>query len=297
MTTPSASLPTSRSCTASASPLQPMFSCRVTGSWYRSSRAGSLCTTAIRRPLSPTFSGPNPGITGRPRSASTTHPTTAASLSCPSSRHANAVGRELTSGQGVPVKGAPGEEIPVPVGRGRHALVGLPVQLRRPAGHLLGVPTARGGDGPLRRPTRGGRRSVHVGVRGRPAVRRRRRRSGEPEGPDPRRAAVLVGRHPGDRVGHGVLASGPVPGAGGAGRGVLLPGVDVAPERLPRQGDPVPGDGTAPVERLRRHGTRRGRGRILRRLLRLAVGVLPVRRARYRTRRRPRVLPPGADPR
>src|SRR5262249_59383245 len=106
-------------------------------------------------------------------------------------------------------------------------------------------------------------------------------------------APILVGRDPGNRVGHGVLAPGSVPDAGGAGRGVLLPGVDVAAQRLPRQGDPVPGDGAAPVECLRRYGTRRRRGRVLRGLLRLAVGGLPVRRAWPRAPRRPPFLPPG----
>ena len=73
--------PTSRFCTASPCPPRTMFSCRATGSWSRSSRAGFRCTTAIRRRSSPTSSGPSQRITARPSSVFTTRPTKPASSS------------------------------------------------------------------------------------------------------------------------------------------------------------------------------------------------------------------------
>jgi hypothetical protein len=73
-------------CTASPSPPRTTSSCRGTGSWSRSSRAGSRCTTATPRPSCPAFSGRSPMIMRRPPSGSSTNPTARASWSCPSSR-------------------------------------------------------------------------------------------------------------------------------------------------------------------------------------------------------------------
>ena len=66
------SSPTSRSSIASACRRRTTCSCRGTGSWCRSSRAGSRSTTAIRRPSCRASSGRSPRTTGRRRSASTT---------------------------------------------------------------------------------------------------------------------------------------------------------------------------------------------------------------------------------
>src|SRR5262245_57156258 len=55
---------------------------RGTASWCRSSRAGSRCTTVIRRRLSRISSGPNRALTAGRRNGSITPPRRAASSSC-----------------------------------------------------------------------------------------------------------------------------------------------------------------------------------------------------------------------
>ena len=73
---------TSLCSTGSPCPPQTTCFCPAIGSWCRSSRAGSLSTTAIRRPSCPTSSGPSRAITARPCNGSTTRPAKRASSNC-----------------------------------------------------------------------------------------------------------------------------------------------------------------------------------------------------------------------
>ena len=97
---------------------------------------------------------------------------------------------------------------------------------------------------------------------------------------DPRRA-LRVERHlHRDDLLVGLQAPPVLAGRGGAGRDVLLSGLDVARERLPRQPDALARHGAAPDERLYRDDRRRVLCRPHRAVLRVAALVHRVRRAR-----------------
>src|ERR1035437_9457192 len=155
----------------------------------------------------------------------------------------------------------------------------LPVQLRGPAGDLLGVPAAQGGDAPERRATGVRRVVVHVGVRGGGAVRRHGGRPLPAEARYSWRADFLVAHHGRHLALHALLAPGGVSGAGGIGGGLLLSGIDVVDQCVAREGDAVARDVVASIQRLCGNHHGRGGGRISGAALRMAPRVLRVRLA------------------
>ena len=162
---------------------------------------------------------------------------------------------------------------------GGAAVVRVPVQLRGPAGDLFGVPAAQGGDAPERRATGVRRVVVHVGVRRGGAIRRDGGRSLPAETRDSRRADFLVADYRRDGALHALLASGGVSRAGGIGGGLLLSGLDVADQRVARQGDAVARHVVASIQRLRGNHHGRSGGGISGAALRMATRVLRVRLA------------------
>ncbi len=160
------------------------------------------------------------------------------------------------------------------------AVVRVPVQLRGPAGNLFSLPPAQGGDALERRATGVHRLLIHVGVRSGSAVRRNGGRSFPPKARNSRRPDLLVADYSGDSSLHTLLASGCVSGAGGIGRGLLFPSLDVADQRVAWEGDAVASDVVASIQRLRGDNYRRGGGGIPGAALRLAARILRVRFAR-----------------
>ncbi len=174
---------------------------------------------------------------------------------------------------------------------GRHALVDRLLQLRRPAGHLLGLPAAGKRAASDYRATRSAGVGLRVGVRTLLARRGHDRRS---------RAAQV--RHPGGTGRlephlYGHRGGAQFPGAGllsrrrRVGRDVLLSGVGVAGQRLSRRGNALARAGAAPDQRIHRYH----RGRIFRRrhrpALRVALVVSDLRRPRGAARRVVESLP------
>ena len=168
--------------------------------------------------------------------------------------------------------------------RRRDAVVHLVLQLRRPPGHLLGVPAARARNAADVRAAGPARIGVRVGLRARGPVCGLDRGPREAAERDPRRA-LRVERHlHRDDLLVGLQAPPVLAGRGGAGRDVLLSGLDVARERLPRQPDALARDGAAPDERVYRDDRRRVLRRAHRAVLRVAALVHRVRRARHPAR-------------
>ena len=97
---------------------------------------------------------------------------------------------------------------------------------------------------------------------------------------DSRRADLLVADYAGDRACDALLASGVVPRARRLGRGVLLPGVDVADQRVARQRDAVARHELASIERVRGDDRGRDGGGLPGGALRMAQRILRVRLAR-----------------
>src|SRR5581483_10512323 len=123
-----------------------------------------------------------------------------------------------------------------------HALAGLLLQLCGPSGNLLRLPAAQTG----------------------PALERHAAR--------PTRLVVPLDlNHDPDGALEEALASGLLARGRRAGRGVLLPGFDVADQRLSRPAHALAGDVAASVERLCRHDWRRRDCRVYGRALRLGL--------------------------
>ena len=172
----------------------------------------------------------------------------------------------------------------IQVDGGGPAVVRVSVQLRGPAGDLLGLSAVEGGDAPERRATGLCGLVVHVGLRGGGAVRRTGGRPLPQEIGDPRRAHLLVADHAGDGAGDALLAPGAVPRAGRIGRGLLLSGVDVADQFVARQGDAFARHELASIQRLRGHDRGRNGGGLPGGAFRMAQRLLPVRVARRASR-------------
>ena len=118
------------------------------------------------------------------------------------------------------------------------------------------------------------------------AGRRVHRRPVPAQGPDPRRLPVLELRDGHDRLVLEALALRHRAGARGVRRDVLLPGLDVAGQRLPRPAHPLAGAVVPPVERLPRHDSRQLDWRVVRRARRLAIRLLLLRRPGHGAGRR-----------
>ena len=138
----------------------------------------------------------------------------------------------------------------------RHAVGDLVLQLRRPPGHLFGLPPAREGNGAYDRAARAARFVLRLGLWPRGAVRRRDRRPGAPKDRDSRRAPFLEPDLHGDGAVPQFPPPVPLPRGRGTGRDILLPGLDVDDQRLPRKGHALARHGPASDQRLRRERSR-----------------------------------------
>ena len=153
----------------------------------------------------------------------------------------------------------------------------LPVQLRRPPGHLFHLPRPEKRDAIDRCATRHHRRRIYVGVRGERSICGMDCRPVLAEVTHPWRSDLLVGGNVGNGVLPRILAARCGSGSRGAGRVRVLPCFDVAPERLPRSEDAFPRHVHSSIERVRGHHRGRHSGGLHGSILRLAVELPSVR--------------------
>ena len=169
---------------------------------------------------------------------------------------------------------------------GVHALVRLLLQLRRPPGHFRRLPEAEAGVRLRHRPARVHRLRLHVGLCVRRAGRRVHLRPVSPQGPHPGRLPVLELRDGHDRLVLEALALHHRAGARGTRRDVLLPGLDVARQRLPRLAHALPRALLPSVERVPGHDPRQLDRRVVRRARGMALRLLSLRRPGHGAGRR-----------